>query len=271
MWLENVGAVNVEAENAPSGQFSTLFFLPQARTADEQEELCGLVDGNIRCSAIDPTAVHQDAAVHVGNESNPAGHDDSMATKIAARSETQQARPLTKEGMDQFIRSRTNWRERVVFRLAWITASRWSEIAALTPQQFYNVGGRDHNFVLVRGTKDGEADPHCAPRFVRARGQDAFDTINICRTLQENEKLTNLTTAHVGRALAPWDATAHSIKQGALRHAAPIVETHNLDPHTVILQLARHVDPFDLPQNTVRYSGMYTTMLTQVSLLVVLM
>ncbi|RNC35840.1 selenocysteine-tRNA-specific elongation factor, partial [Trypanosoma cruzi] len=26
MWLENVGAVNVEAENAPSGQFSTLFF-----------------------------------------------------------------------------------------------------------------------------------------------------------------------------------------------------------------------------------------------------
>ncbi|RNF12695.1 hypothetical protein TcG_08772, partial [Trypanosoma cruzi] len=43
--------------------------------------------------------------------------------KIAARSETKQARPLTKEDMNQVIRSRTDWRERVVFVLAWITAS----------------------------------------------------------------------------------------------------------------------------------------------------
>ncbi|RNE98109.1 hypothetical protein TcG_12361 [Trypanosoma cruzi] len=43
------------------------------------------------------------------------------------------ARPLTKEEMNQVIRSRTDWKERVVLRLAWITASRWSEIAALTP------------------------------------------------------------------------------------------------------------------------------------------
>ncbi|KAF8277445.1 hypothetical protein TcBrA4_0108660 [Trypanosoma cruzi] len=43
------------------------------------------------------------------------------------------ARPSTKEGMDQFIRSRTDWKERVVIRLAWITASRLFEIAALTP------------------------------------------------------------------------------------------------------------------------------------------
>ncbi|KAF8282899.1 hypothetical protein TcBrA4_0076880 [Trypanosoma cruzi] len=88
-------------------------------------------DGN-RCGAIDPTAVRQDAAVYVGNESNPAGHDDYGVTKIAARSETKQARPLTKEEMNQVIRSRTDWKERVVLRLARITASRWSEIAALT-------------------------------------------------------------------------------------------------------------------------------------------
>ncbi|KAF8301154.1 hypothetical protein TcYC6_0054990 [Trypanosoma cruzi] len=52
---------------------------------------------------------------------------------IAAQSETKQVRPLTKEEMNQVIRSRTEWRERVVFRLAWITASRWPGIAALTP------------------------------------------------------------------------------------------------------------------------------------------
>ncbi|RNC39812.1 trans-sialidase [Trypanosoma cruzi] len=114
------------------------------------------------------------------------------------------------------------------------------------------------------------ADSRRALRFVRIRGQDAFDNITLCRTLQENEKLTNLTTAQVERALAPWDATAHSIKRGALRHAAQIVETCNFDPH-VILQLAMHVDPFDLPQNTVRYLGRYTTMLTQVSSLLALM
>ncbi|RNC54953.1 hypothetical protein TcCL_ESM07592 [Trypanosoma cruzi] len=43
--------------------------------------------------------------------------------KIAARSETKQARPLTKEEMNQVIRSRTDWKERVVLRLAWITVS----------------------------------------------------------------------------------------------------------------------------------------------------
>ncbi|RNC57700.1 SH3 domain protein [Trypanosoma cruzi] len=56
--------------------------------------------------------------------------------KIAARLETKQARPLTKEGMGQFIHSQTDWKERVVFRLAWMTASRWSGISAFTPNNF---------------------------------------------------------------------------------------------------------------------------------------
>ncbi|KAF8278113.1 hypothetical protein TcBrA4_0119770 [Trypanosoma cruzi] len=263
----NVGAVNVGAWNVPSGAIHNL--LPHARTTDGRGELCGLFDGN-RCGTIDPTAAHQDAAVHVGNESNPAGHDDSGVTKSAVRSETKQARPSTKEGMNQVIRSRTDWRERVVVRLAWITASRWSEIAALTPNNF--TLKPDGTLILDWSVapKTARADPHRASRFVRIRGQDAFDIIKLCRTLQENEKLTNLTTAQVERTLAPWDATAHSIKRGALRHAAQIVEAYNLDPH-VISQLAKHVNPFDLPQNTVRYLGRYTTMLTQVSSLVALM
>ncbi|RNF17481.1 solanesyl-diphosphate synthase [Trypanosoma cruzi] len=126
----DVRAVNVGAWNVPSGAIHHL--LPHARTADERGELCGLFDGN-RSGAIDPTAVRQDAAVHVENGSNPAGNGDSGVTKIAARSETKQARPLTKEEMNQVIRSLTDWKERVVFRLAWITASRLFEIAALTP------------------------------------------------------------------------------------------------------------------------------------------
>ncbi|KAF8305464.1 putative trans-sialidase [Trypanosoma cruzi] len=172
--------------------------------------------------------------------------------------------------MDQYIRSRTDWRERVVLRLAWITASRWSEIAALTAKNFTLEADGALILDWSVAPKTAKADPHRASRFVRIRGQDAFDIIKLCRTLQGKEKLTNLTTAQVERALVPWNATAHSIKRGALRHAAQIVQTYNLDPH-VISQLAKHVDPFDLPQNTVRYLWNYTTMLTQVSSLVALL
>ncbi|KAF8296800.1 putative trans-sialidase [Trypanosoma cruzi] len=190
--------------------------------------------------------------------------------KIAARWETKQARPLTKEEMNEYIRSRTDWKERVVFRLAWITASRWSEIAALTPNNFTMESEGTLILDWTVASRTARADPHRASRFVRMRGQDAFDIIKPFRTLQENEKLTNITTAQVERALAPWNATAHSIKRGALRHAAQIVETHNLNPH-VISQLAKHVNPFKLPQSTVLYLWNCNTVLTQVSPLVALM
>ncbi|RNC37837.1 putative trans-sialidase [Trypanosoma cruzi] len=193
--------------------------------------------------------------------------------KVAVRSETRQtrqARPLTEEEMNQVICSRTDWKERVVVRLAWITASRLFEIAVLTPNNFALKADGALILDWSLAPKTARADPHRAFRFVRMRGQDALDTIKLCRTLQENEKLTNITNAKVERALAPWDAKAHSIERGALRHAAQIVETYNLNPH-VISQLAKHVDPFDLPQNTVRYLWRYTTLLTQVSSLVALM
>ncbi|KAF8300293.1 putative leucine-rich repeat protein [Trypanosoma cruzi] len=105
--------------------------------------------------------------------------------------------------MDQFIRSRTDWKERVVFRLAWITASRWSGIAALIPNSF--TLEPDGTIILdwCVASKTAKADPHRAPRFVGIREQDALDTITLCRTLRRNEELTNPTTAQVERALAP--------------------------------------------------------------------
>ncbi|RNC45916.1 trans-sialidase, partial [Trypanosoma cruzi] len=122
--------------------------------------------------------------------------------------------------MSQVIRGRTDWKERVVLRLAWMTARCWSEIAALTPNNF--TLEPDGALILDWSVapRTARADPHRASRFVRIRGQeDVLDTINLCRTLQENEELTNITTVQIERVLAPWEATAHSIKQGALRHA----------------------------------------------------
>ncbi|KAF8299480.1 hypothetical protein TcYC6_0065010 [Trypanosoma cruzi] len=76
--LRNLSPAKVGAENVSGRAIHD--FLPHARTADEQGEPRGLFGGN-RSGAIDPTAVRQDAAVHVGNGSNPAGHDDSGVTK----------------------------------------------------------------------------------------------------------------------------------------------------------------------------------------------
>ncbi|RNC40136.1 hypothetical protein TcCL_NonESM10425 [Trypanosoma cruzi] len=94
----DVGAVNVGAENVPSGAIHNL--LPHARTADERGELCGLFGGNIRCGAIDPTAARQDAAVHVADGSNPAGHGDSGATKTCGVIRGEAGPPL-KKGRDE--------------------------------------------------------------------------------------------------------------------------------------------------------------------------
>ncbi|RNC32837.1 trans-sialidase, partial [Trypanosoma cruzi] len=99
--------------------------------------------------------------------------------KLAARAETRQARPLTKEGMDQFIRSRIDWNQRVVFRLACMTASRWSGIAALTPNNFTLEA--DGTIILDWSVapKTARADPHRAPRFVGIRGRDGIGHYNV--------------------------------------------------------------------------------------------
>ncbi|RNC42188.1 hypothetical protein TcCL_NonESM08221, partial [Trypanosoma cruzi] len=91
---ENVCAVNVGAEDVPSGQFTTF-----CRTHEQpmSEESCAVFfGGNIGCGAIDPTAARQDAAVHVGNGSNPAGHGDSGATKTSGAIGDETDAPLDK-------------------------------------------------------------------------------------------------------------------------------------------------------------------------------
>ncbi|ESS55149.1 hypothetical protein TCDM_13395 [Trypanosoma cruzi Dm28c] len=129
-----------------AGQFTNF-----CRTYEQSmnEESCApLFDGN-RCSAIDPTAVRQDAAVHVGNESNPAGHGGFEVTKNCGA--------IGDEGRDESSAPRTDWKERVVLRLAWITASRLFRDCGSHPQQFHTGDGRNLNFGLVRGTEDGES------------------------------------------------------------------------------------------------------------------
>ncbi|ESS55371.1 hypothetical protein TCDM_13163 [Trypanosoma cruzi Dm28c] len=143
----DVGAVNVGAENVPGRAIQNL--LPHARTANERGELCGLFDGN-RCGAIDPTAVRQDAAVYVGNELNPAGHDDSGVTKDRGapldkgRGESSNPQPDRLEGTCCLTTCVDNGESLV-------------RDCGLDSQQFHTGAERGLNFGPVRGAEDGKS------------------------------------------------------------------------------------------------------------------
>ncbi|RNC39840.1 hypothetical protein TcCL_NonESM10763 [Trypanosoma cruzi] len=196
-----VCAVNVGAENFPCGAIHNL--LPHARTHDERGELRGLFGGN-RCSAIDPTAVRQDAAVHVGNESNPAGHGDSGVTKDCGAIRGEAGAPLD-NGRDGSIYPQP---DRLEATCCLTTRVDNGELLVRDCGLNPNNSTLEADGTLILdwpvAPKTARADPHRAFRFVRTRGQDVLDIITLCRTLQEKEKLTNITTAQVTRALAPW-------------------------------------------------------------------
>ncbi|RNF18747.1 hypothetical protein TcG_04880, partial [Trypanosoma cruzi] len=219
------------AWNVPGGAIHNL--LPHARTHDERGELCGLFDGNSR-GAIDPTAVRQDAAVYVGNGSNPAGHGDSGVAKDCGAIGGEAGAPLDK-GRDG---SSNPQPDRLEATCCFSTCVDNGELSfrdcGLNPRQFHAGAGREHNFGLVRGVKDDEGRP--PPSFAVRQDTRAGRVrhYNVMQDTSTQRKLTNLTTAHVERSLVSWNATAHSTKQGALRHAAPIVETCNLDPHVIL-------------------------------------
>ncbi|RNF09988.1 SH3 domain protein [Trypanosoma cruzi] len=126
----DVGAFNVGAENVPSRAIHN-FCRTHERTINE--ESCAVF---LMAIEVAPSTRLRHARMlrsMLEMDRTPLDMMILGLQKIAARSETKQTRPSTKEGMNQVIRSRTDWKERVVIRLAWITASRLFEIAALTP------------------------------------------------------------------------------------------------------------------------------------------
>ncbi|EKG00670.1 hypothetical protein TCSYLVIO_008372, partial [Trypanosoma cruzi] len=171
------------------GQFTT--FLLHARSADKRGELCGLFDGN-RCGAIDPTAARQDAAVHVGNVSNPAGYGDSGVTKNCGTIGDETGAPLDR-GRDESSNPQSDRLEGTCcFSTRVDNGESFVRDCGPNPNSNSTMEA-DGTLILDWSVarKTARADPHRASRFVRIRGQDAFDAIKLCRTLQEKEKLTN--------------------------------------------------------------------------------
>ncbi|RNF12153.1 hypothetical protein TcG_09062, partial [Trypanosoma cruzi] len=203
----NVGAVNVGAWDVPSGAIHNL--LPHARTADERGELCGLFGGN-RCGAIDPTAARQDAAVHVGNGSNPAGNSDSGVTKNSVAIRDEAGAPTDKGRVELTYPQPDRLEGTCCFSTCVDNGESLVRDCGLDTQQFHTGGGRNFNFVLARGAEDGEggSPPRLAVRqYTRARRLRHYKAMQDTSRKRKDSRI--LRTAQVERALAPWNATAH--------------------------------------------------------------
>ncbi|RNE96845.1 putative trans-sialidase [Trypanosoma cruzi] len=104
--------------------------------------------------------------------------------KIAARSEKKLARPLTKEG-DGSINPQPDRLEGTCCLTTCVdNGESLVRDCGLNP----NNSALEADGALILdwfvAPKTARADLHRASRFVRIRGQDAFDSIKLCRTLQ---------------------------------------------------------------------------------------
>lgn len=109
-------------------------------------------------------------------------------------------------------------RERVAMRLAWVTASRWGEIASLQKENFV-AHPQDEEALIVDWSalpKTFKLDPRRAARYVVIAGEDAKKLKKVVRLMVDEEKLTTISTRDVENILKPYAMTVHSIKKGGL-------------------------------------------------------
>lgn len=112
-----------------------------------------------------------------------------------------------------------------------------------------------------------QPNPDRASRYIHIRGEDGRCLAALREALPKRSPLTTLTTTNVAQLLRPWNATAHSIKRGAGRHAAEIVAENEWDLH-LVPRLLKHADPFGVTSATMRYLGISGERLTGISTLV---
>lgn len=174
--------------------------------------------------------------------------------KVMAKEHVKHAVPLAEEDMQQLIAETPDLRDKVVWRLSWITGSRWAEMTGLTTDNLLVQPNGD--IVLDWGAvpKASKIDPYRSSRFVWITGSDARDLLMVKTQLGPEKQLTTLTTGQTSQRLKAFGKgyTAHSIKRGAVQHAVKVIHDHNLDSRTVV-HFMKHADPLDYPPASLRY------------------
>ncbi|KAJ9468505.1 hypothetical protein DIPPA_27588 [Diplonema papillatum] len=144
--------------------------------------------------------------------------------------------------------------------LAWKTASRWSEVAALSRANFVLV--TDTEVIIDWSTlpKGRRGNPYSKSRMVVVTGPLTEGIASLVRSLGGFRKLTQVSTdglASLWRAEpAMRQYTAHSIKRGAVDHLVAAKAAGAQFPEHLISRLAKHVNETHptVADMTIRYT-----------------
>eukprot|EP00796_Vickermania_ingenoplastis_P000160 gene160-biopygen149 len=192
--------------------------------------------------------------------------------RLSAAEPIRQAAGISPADMMRLINIAPTWQDQIVFRLAWMTASRWSEIYALTTDCFLDI---DSNTLILDWAtipKTSKDKPYQEYRFARFLGHHQAMLRQLLRDRGPGSRLTTITGSQLrqlmiqlGKRVDPRGGlrhyTAHSIKRGALQSAAVLREEKDLDPEKVVL-LAKHSFPTQISSTTLRYLQEYAVHLT---------
>ncbi|KAJ9445329.1 hypothetical protein DIPPA_24014 [Diplonema papillatum] len=146
--------------------------------------------------------------------------------------------------------------------LAWKTASRWAEVAALSSTQFLLVTPEEIVVDWEQTPKGRRRNPFKPSRFAVIVGLLTSELAEMFRTSAPFDRLCLLTTTGLD---AMWARTpemqrysAHSIKRGAVTHLFGLIATGAPIPLHLVDRLAKHEEPGGLEaisETTIRYGG----------------
>eukprot|EP00796_Vickermania_ingenoplastis_P009520 gene9520-biopygen6732 len=120
--------------------------------------------------------------------------------RIQARQPIRHAVAMSVEDMRSLIRLFPSWEEKTVLRLAWMTASRWSDIQYLTTDHFVEL----HPLLVLdwwTAPKSSKLVPDRPYRYHRFPGKFAADLRKLIAQLGPGSRLTNISMARLTRAM----------------------------------------------------------------------
>eukprot|EP00796_Vickermania_ingenoplastis_P002605 gene2605-biopygen2096 len=122
--------------------------------------------------------------------------------RLSASDPIHQAVGITPTDMIRLIALAPDWQTRIVLRLAWMTASRWAEVSALTTKCFTSLDGKV--LILDWGTlpKTSKEKPYRSFQFVMFSERFSNRLRQLMRSRGEGSLLTNMTGTHLRSLMA---------------------------------------------------------------------
>ncbi|KAJ9443143.1 hypothetical protein DIPPA_02664 [Diplonema papillatum] len=172
-----------------------------------------------------------------------------------------QAKPMEKDTLLKWARQQQP-DVMLAALLAWKTASRWAEVAALAASQFLLISPAEIIVDWMQTPKGRRADPFKASRFTVVKGPLTAEIATLLQSLIPFNNLTTISTTKLdelwGRSNLMRGYTAHSVKRGAMTRIFQLMGRGVPIPPHLVERLAKHKEqggPGALSGVTVRYGA----------------